>query len=278
MPIETRLLIEHDDILARTLRIKHARGSLETPAHAVSILDIGRAPLGESDLQGIVEVPVVFKPEHLEAMGRSTQRQRQFEYRMNSYLGRIPSSQLTIAVPLLEAVRGAEFSRDKAPVHAAYIAELVAHPRMDVVCTPVFHGVIEEQAKALLEEFLHTMTTYSVGVALSIPYTSRETRQELIGTYFRWVDKNNKMLLNIVCVDYNGSNPISKYSLHNYVTTYTRTLQRETGEPVAVHGVNVKYSRIARKYDELPARDLTSYYAQLDMFGGTTGENPFPEK
>jgi hypothetical protein len=44
-------------------------------------------------------------------------------------------------------------------------------------------------------------------------------------------------------------------------------MERDRGEPVALYGVNVKYSRVAKKYSELPARDLASYFIGVDLFG-----------
>ena len=79
--------------------------------------------------------------------------------------------------------------------------------------------------------------------------------------------KNDRLLLNFLYVDYNGSNPISKYALHNYVLGYTWALQEEADEPVAMYGVNVKHSKVSQKHDEIPARDLAVYFAQADLFG-----------
>ncbi|WP_276814293.1 hypothetical protein [Desulfurococcus amylolyticus] len=46
-----------------------------------------------------------------------------------------------------------------------------------------------------------------------------------------------------------------------------KNLREEISGADAVYGVNVKYSRVAKKYEELPARDLASCFAQLDVFG-----------
>lgn len=277
MAIESRLLNESEDVLARTLRIKHARGSLETPTYAVSVAEIDRELISEDSLQGIVEVPLLFKPEQLENMSRDASLQQRFEYRVNSYIRRISSDQLTVAVPILEGRQDLSLKYSVA-TYSTYIAELVHNPRMDIVCTPVFHRVPEQLIKVFVEEFLHAMSAYDVHVALTIPYASRDARDELVKTYLEWSNRSNRMLLNFLCADYNGSNPISKYVLHNYVLGYVRTLQEEIGVPVAVYGVNVKYSRVAKKYYELPARDLVAYYAQLDIFGGNHKRRPLPRE
>ncbi len=274
--IEAHLINEYDEVPARAVRIKHVKGSLETPAYAINAVEIDRRLIKEEDLRGIVEVCIPFRPEQLKSMSKDLALQQRFEYRINSYMRKIPHDQLVVAIPLVEGKQKYELSIDEASFYGTYIAELISNPEVDIVCTPIFHRIAEKHVDVLVEKFLEAMTSYNVGVALSIPYTSRETREKLIKIYLDMVDKNNRALLNFLCVDYNSSNPISKYAFHNYVLRYVRELQEEIDEPVVVYGANVKYSRIAKKYDELPARDLASYFAQLDMFGGNHKRKPIP--
>lgn len=280
MAIEVELLNEDNIILARSVRIRHARGSLETPVYAVSAAQIYRRVIGQGDLQGVVELSMMFRPEQLDSMARDASLQQKFEHRVNSYVKKIPSDQLVVTVPLLESRRGFPLSdnNDRALTYGDYIAELVSNPRVDITCTPVFHGVAERIIELLVEEFLHAMTSYNIDVALSIPYASRECWGRIVKIYFKWLSNNNRMLLNFLCVDYNSSNPIAKYALHNYALRYTRTLQEEISEPVAIYGVNVKYGRVAGKYEELPARDLASYFAQLDIMGENHKRRALPKE
>jgi len=173
-------------------------------------------------------------------------------------------------------VQKRELSADEASSYGKYIAELVANSKADIVCTPIFHRIAEKRFEILVKAFLDAVASYSVGVALSIPYASRDMRDRLVEIFLDSANRNNRALLNFVCVDYNSSNPISKYALHNYVLRYAKELQDEIGEPVAVYGANVKYSRAAKKYDELPARDLAGFFARLDMFGGSHKRKPIP--
>ena len=275
--IKTRPVNEYDDIPARAVTVKHAKGSLATPAYAVSVAEIDQKFVKSEDLRGVVEVFVRFRQELLEGVHNDLELRKKLEYRVNSYMNRVPGDQLVVAVPLIEGERGYALTMNKASFYGIHIAELISHPRVDIVCTPTLHGIAEEHFDVLIEKFLETTTSFDVGVALSIPYyVSRAMWHRLIEIYLKAVNKNNRALLNFLCVDYNGSNPISKYTLHNYVLRYVRTLQEEIGEPVVVYGVNVKYSRVARKYDELPARDLASYFAQVDVFGKNHRRLPIP--
>ncbi len=269
MPIiETKLINRHSDVPARAIKIKHPKGSLETPVYAVNASEIDRKLITENDLRGIVELYLTLKPEQLKKISRNVDIQQQFEYRVNSYMRKTPSNQLIVAVPLLEGKQGYSPSISEAYFYGEYIAEIISNSRVDIVCSPIFNKVAEKHIDALVRKFLETMATYNVGVALSIPYASRETWEKLIEVYLSLLDINNNALLNFLCVDYNGSNPISKYMIHNYVLRYVAKLQGDTREHVIIYGTNVKYDRVARKYDELAARDLAAYFAQLDIFGG----------
>ena len=276
--IETQLINEHGDVPARAVRIKHTRGSLLAPTYAVNAADIDKHMIREEDLRGIVEISISFRPEQLRSMNKDISLQQQLEYRLNSYTNRIPSNQLVIAIPLLEGKQAYSLTREEASLYGTYIAELVSHPRIDIVCTPILHKIAEKNTDILVKAFLDTMTTYNAGVALSIPYVSRETRRKIIESYLGVLDSNNRALLNILCVDYNGSNPVSKHTTHNYVLRYARNIQEEINEPVIIYGVNVKYSKVTRKYDKLPARDLAAYFAQLDVFGKNHKRRPLPRE
>jgi len=265
--IESRLVNEDDELAARVVEIKHSRGSLTTPAYAVNALELDRSIIKEDNLQGIVEVSISFRPEQLSSMNRDIHYQQQLENKINSYIGRIPKDQLIVVVPIIRSKQKFELNLNEASFYGAYIPELVFHPRADLICTPIFHRVAERHIDVLIEGFLEAMTSYKVSVALSIPYMSREMWGKLMEIYLRQLDRNNRALQNFLCVDYSGSNPISRYTLHNYVLRYVKTLQEDTGEAVVVYGANVKYSNVVKKYDELPARDLVAYFTQLDVFG-----------
>jgi len=274
--IEVRLVNEYDDVPARALRIKHTKGSLETPAYAVGATNIDWKLVKVEDLKGVVEVHIPLRLEKLEEMSGALEFEQQFQYKVNSYMRKIPGDQLAVVVPLVEGAQKRELSADEASSYGKYIAELVANSKADIVCTPIFHRIAEKRFEILVKAFLDAVASYSVGVALSIPYASRDTRDRLVEIFLDSANRNNRALLNFVCVDYNSSNPISKYVLHNYVLRYAKELQDEIGEPVVIYGANVKYSRATKKYDELPARDLAGFFARLDMFGGSHKRKPIP--
>jgi hypothetical protein len=125
---------------------------------------------------------------------------------------------------------------------------------------------------------METALSLNVYVAPSLPYASRTTLNELVNIYRKWWKKEDKISRNLLCVDYNNSNAVSKYSFHNYVLTVKMLLEKEFEEPVAIYGVNVNYSRVKVKYEKISARDLFSYFIGLDVMGVNHKRIPLPSE
>ena len=264
----TSSINEDEEVPARAVKVSHQRGSFVTPSYAVSVKDFCQGLVSREKLGGIVEVFIQLKPEWLREMQKDQKLLEKFESRVNRYMKSIPDDQLVVTIPLIEGGQGFSFNENEALFAGAYIPELVTHSRVDIVCTPIFNRVAEKNVDVLTKKFLETMSSYSVGVSLSIPYFSRVILVRLISIYMQMLSENNRALPNFLCVDYNDSNPISKYAFHNFVLGYLKSLQEEMSMSIVVYGANVKYSRVTKKYDEVAARDLASYFVQLDVFGG----------
>ncbi|MEM0023432.1 MAG: hypothetical protein QXF90_02040 [Thermofilaceae archaeon] len=272
--ISIKLTREDTDTLARSLEIKHRTSSFSTPSFAVSPSQIDGVVVTERDLRGLIEIPIILRPDALKRMRQDEALQRRFEQRINRKIRRIPADQLVVITPLFEG----NYSEDsEIRTYGTYAADLVANPRAGVVATPAFHRSNEKFIVGFTREFLEAITTHGVHVALTIPpFISRETLEKLIELYMSFANENERYLTNLLCVDYNGSNPISRYTFHNFILRFARAIEAETGEPVAILGLNVKYSKLALKYDELPARDLASYFVRLDAYAANHKRIPIP--
>jgi hypothetical protein len=159
-----------------------------------------------------------------------------------------------------------------------YFAEISCHPEATVVCSPIFHKVPEQFYNHIINKFMETALSLNVYIAPSLPYASRTTLNELVNIYRKWWKKEDKISRNLLCVDYNNSNAVSKYSFHNYVLTVKMLLEKEFEEPVAIYGVNVNYSRVKVKYEKISARDLFSYFIGLDVMGVNHKRIPLPSE
>jgi len=270
MALLIKLVDSCEGSLARVLDVRSSRGSFQTPTYAVSVGYVDGSILREDVLQGIVEIPARLSFKELEEAVRDVRTRERLERRVNALARRAPGDHLAVLVPILGSPKGMDLEkvgRDSVRSYAQQAVELSYNPRADVVCAPVFHGVPEHLFSDVVGEFLKAADSFNAYLAPSIPYASRSTLDSLIKVYRDYFRRSSKVLQNFICVDYNNSNAVSKYSFHNYVLTVVRQLERDYGEPLVVFGANVNYSRVGLKYRELPARDLASYFLRLDIMG-----------
>jgi len=270
MGMRTKVISVREGFLGRVAEVKHSRGSLTTPTYAITAHYLGKdiEAWAAGALGGVVEVYISLQISSLmkvvEDVGEREKRERSIARRVRS----VPEDQLAVAVPVLEGGKDidvASIGEEELKTLVQQAAELVCHPRVDVVCTPIPHRVSSKVFSFIVKTFIEEAQSFNVFIAPSIPCTSRLTLEELVKLYKKLIGKSSNLLPNFLCVDYNNSNAISKYAYHNYVLAKTRELEEEYREPTIVFGVNVKYSRVGLKYREFSARDLASYYVQVDI-------------
>jgi hypothetical protein len=269
MGIRVKLVEKREDSLARILRVETHRASFTTPNYAVSLNVVDNIYLTSEHFKGITEMPFEIRLDKADRIIESSElRERKASY-FKYLLNKAPDDQVVVVIPILS--RGKlnieQLEESKLREYIQQFVEILAAPRVDIVCTPVFQRLPEKTYVKIIEEFVEHISLLNVIVAPSIPYASRATLSELTRLYERVASKASNFTVNFLCADYNGSNPISKYSFHNYILALSKSMERNRGEPVVLYGVNVKYSKVATKYPELPARDLASYFIGVDLVG-----------
>ncbi len=261
--IDLRLTSLSNELLFKSMVVRHPRGSLTAPTIAVKVRF--REMVGEGP--HITELYREFTPRGLRnAMGDVRAADR-FRNSIVRDLRRAGPSDLVIAIPCLVGGKGAGWGSLSPEQVGHYVFELIAAPRVDVICTPTFFRVEEGYALEVFKWFLDAASTATKPVALTVPYVSRDARVKLVGSFLEFLEDAESGLHNIICVDYGGSNAISRYDLHNFVLRLVRGLRAQTGEDIMIYGVNMKFSRVTSKYDEVPARDVVSTYGGVDILG-----------
>ncbi|MEM0005053.1 MAG: hypothetical protein QXN97_06955 [Desulfurococcaceae archaeon] len=269
MGIRVKLVEKREDSLARILRVETRRASFITPNHAVSLNVIDNIDLTSEHFKGIAEIPFEIRLDNADKIIESSKLRERKASRFKYLLNKAPDDQVIVAIPILNRgkLNVEQLEESKLREYIQQFVEILVAPRVDIVCAPVFQRLPEKIYVKIIEEFVDYISLLNVIVAPSIPYTSRATLSEITRLYERVAGKVSNFTVNFLCVDYNGSNPVSKYSFHNYILALSKSMERDRGEPVALYGVNVKYSRVATKYSELPARDLASYFIGVDLVG-----------
>ena len=261
--IDLRLTSLSDEFLFKSVVVRHPRGSLSAPTVAVKAHL--RGMVGEGPY--VAELYREFTPRRLRNAMSDTRSANRLRNDVVRGLRKVKPSDMVIAIPCLVRGNDVEWESLSPRQVGHYIFELIAAPRVDVLCTPTFFRVNEEYASKVFRWFLDAASTAMKPVALTIPYVSRDTRVQLIESFFEFLETAENGLHNIICVDYGGSNAISRHDLHNFVLRLIRGLRSQMGEDIMIYGVNVKFSRVTSKYDEVPARDVISTCGGVDVLG-----------
>jgi hypothetical protein len=270
MSIHTKVISVREGFLGRVAEVKHFRGSLATPTYAISAHYLSKdvESWATKALGGVVEVYISLQISSLMRVAKDVREREKRERSIAKRVRSVPEDQLAVAVPVLEGGKDIDVTNlgDKElKTIVQQAAELVCHPRVDVVCVPMPHNLPSKILTFVAKTFIEEVQAFNVFIAPSIPNISRFSLEELVKLYRKLIGGCGKLLHNFLCVDYNNSNAITKYAYHNYVLAKVQELEEEYGEPTIVFGVNVKYSRLGPKYRELSARDLASYYVRVDI-------------
>ena len=260
--MKIKLVKEAEGLLCRSLEINYGRNSTITPIRALKIKG-GERKLAYELRNGVIEVYIQLTSSRLKELRTDINRQVDFENRISRVVEKARRHNLVVILSSIE-YRPNEELRNPYDL-GQFVSELTCHPKADVVCVPLFYKVNEKVVDSIVKGFLDSALSTHCKVALTIPKVSRDTKARLLRMYQKYINESECIMTNFLCADYDGSNPITKYSEHNFVLNVAERLEDAFEEPVVVYGANVKYSKTARKYEEVSARDLVSSYVGVDI-------------
>ena len=265
MTIRAKYVKDVEDIAGRVLEIRHSRGTFHTPVRVLRGSSREDKIITSKDCRGVVEVYARLTPNKLKRMWLNLSEEYLFTCKIRRAARKAQDYELVIAIPEIEAKPSSRL-RNSVKVGEC-ILELFGAVEVDVLCTPIFNRVNERYVLPILQGFLEAASTIDKPIALLIPEVSRDLRDRIVKMYFELADRNNNLLTNVICVDYDGSNPVTRYSKHIFALKLSKELEWSLDEPVVIYGVNVKFSKASHKSDEITARDLVSPFIGIDIIG-----------
>jgi len=265
MTIKARYVKDVESVAGRVLEISHFRGTFYTPVRVLHGNSREDKVITSKDCRGVVEVYARLTPNKLKRLWSDLDEELLFTYKIRRAARKALDYELVIALPEIEAKPDSRFRN---PVKIGErILELLGAVEIDVLCTPIFNRVNERYILPIIRGFLEAASTIGKPIALSIPEVSRDLCDKIVKVYFDMATKNNNLLTNLICVDYDGSNPVTRYSKHIFALKLSKEIEKDIDEPVIIYGVNVKFSKVSHKYDEITARDLVSPFIGIDIIG-----------
>jgi len=250
--------------LARTIRLSVNSKEMIAPKRALSASRgkyTNESSINNHAIRGFIEVYRHLNREKLQKMMLNNDEINDFSYMISSSLKSV-NIEREIVIGILEYN-----SEGKTPSseETELLLDLLNNPSFDIVISPIIPKLPYEKYTRFLDEFINIYQSTSFIPVLTpcIPHYSRVDIPRL----FEYYAKKDDFVKNFICVDFNGSNPISQYTFVSMIVREAKSVEREFGEPAFLHALNLKYGKATKKQEVVPAKDLVIYTMGFNSFG-----------
>jgi len=252
--------------LARTMRLSAGSKEITAPKRSLSASQSryhNETILGNALVRGLVEVYRHVDQEEIRKMMTDNSEIAKFSYGLSSSLRRVDTDK-EVTIGILEFNNGGKIPRTE---ETELLLDILNNPYFDIAAPPIIPKLPFEKYARFLDELVAVYESSSFIPALSpcIPHYSRSDIPRLF-KYYADCDVFSK---NFISVDFNGSNPISQYTFVSMIVREAMFLEREFGEPVFLHAVNLKYGKATKKQIVVPAKDLLIFTLGFNSFGAS---------
>lgn len=147
------------------------------------------------------------------------------------------------------------------------LLHIINNPYFDVATVPFLSKMPCEDYIKFLDTLAEHCKSFSFRLAL-VPFIPHYSISNL-PALFKYYARKDVFMSNLICVDFNGSNPISQYMFVSAIVKEARKIEKETGQPVFLHAVNLKYGKATKKLDIVPAKDLMIFTMGFNSFASS---------
>ncbi|MGB9622409.1 MAG: hypothetical protein ACPL07_01060 [Candidatus Bathyarchaeia archaeon] len=214
--------------------------------------------LKRAGVRGFVEIHCHINRENLHRMMENRERELRFNYKFSSLLRK---TGYDVTIGLVECDFNGETPTGK---ETEFLFDLFNNPQLDILVPPIMRVTCENYVK-FLDKFIEVYRTCSFRARLApiiLHYSSAD-----ISKLFEYYMKRDEFNKTLICVDFNGGNPVSQWSLVSLVTRESQVLEKEFGEPCVRYAINIKYGKATKKQTIVPAKDLTIFAMGFNLFG-----------
>jgi hypothetical protein len=265
MHIKTKLIdLDEGFRLARNIELSIESKEVATPKKALSASQDkyhNETVLKNDAIRGLIEVYRHIDREKLHRMMTENSHAAKFGYEVSSSLREVkPDKEITIGIVEYDGKGEVPDARE-----TSFLLDILNNPRLDVATTPILPKLTCENYIKFLDRFVevYQSSTFLPALAPCIPHYSSLD----IANLFEYYAKKDVFENNFICVDFNGSNPISQYMFVSLIVREAIMLEKDFGQPIFLHAVNLKYGKATRKQIAVPAKDLIIFTMGFNSFG-----------
>ena len=264
MRIETKFVdCDKDFHLARSVRLRIYGKEIVAPKRALSASGnriFNEVILQNEALRGLVEVYRRLDPNKVHKILNDNVAAARFSVEISFSIREVKEDEIILGLFEYDA-------QGKMPTldHTNMLLHILNNPHFDAVAVPFIPKLPCEDYIQFLESFIEVYKSSSFRPALApfIPHYSISS----VPALFSFYAKKDIFENNLICVDFNGSNPISQYMFVSAIVKEAIKLEKETDQTVFLHAVNLKYGKATKRLEVVPAKDLVIFTMGFNSFG-----------
>ena len=267
--IKAKIIGKPEDVAGRSLSLKTGKSEIQTPIYAVD--DKSASKLNKSQLDIVEASLLVDVSRYYISKGYYDYESLLEHFASRIYKKTGKPGKLNVAIPVIVGGKNAENVPTrflKRLISALYeaISLQISEGSLDLTCMPILYGKYAVKQRETIDATALDTVSSTIKPPVVAPVLPWDAGESEINYIAKIADKFNGILDNIVCIDFRGSNPIKK--LAGYQILYENLAREEKeGSIIIKYGINIQYSRIKKKTNEDPARDILGFYMGLDVIG-----------
>ncbi|ALI34760.1 hypothetical protein NMY3_00548 [Candidatus Nitrosocosmicus oleophilus] len=267
MDFSIEKVIHDENFSCKTQTIQLGQKQISTPIRALHLKDPRSESriIKENKLRGINEIHINLSNSKFHKIKNDTKENSRFSQSINNLVRKHGQNDINFLIVNFDIADKIDSE------NIDYLANELCTPYNEIVIPPIVSGLDLDQLKLYLRRFYDSVRNIRDDPVFFgfFPILAPVEFKELCRFYY-----DNK-ITNFM-LDCHGKNPLDFYSLMNDLKRLSKSINEKYEIDTFIHALNVPFTRIQKKRDVAPAKDIMAYVMGFDSFGSSHVQRPLP--
>jgi hypothetical protein len=267
MELSIEKVIRDEKLFCKTQTLQIGRKQITTPIRALHLKDPRSESriIKENRLRGINEIHINLSNSKFHKIKNDRKENSRFSQSINNLITKNGSNDINFLIVNFNPIDEIDSE------NIDYLSNELCTPYNEIIIPPIIGGLQLDQLKVYLRRFYDSVRNIRDDPVFFgfFPILAPVEFKELCRFYY-----DNK-ITNFI-FDCHGKNPLDFYSLMNDLKRLTKSINEKYEIDTFIHALNVPFTRIQKKRDIAPAKDIMAFVMGFDSFGSPHIQRPLP--
>jgi len=221
-------------------------------------------------ITGINELPREINKSKLEDIDSDKEKQLAFYRDIRYRFSGVDENNVTVFILTYSNREKNGRNREPSAIETEYLCGLLNHPLNDIWVPPIVPQLKGLSYVSYLKEFYNQARSYpKIALTGLIPHIARLEIRHLRDLFL-------KEGVNYFVMDFDGKNPLDMVGNINQAVGIIDYIERETGNPCFLHGINVPITKGRWSKQAIPAKDILLFEMGFNCFGSNHVKRQLP--